>query len=301
MKAVISTTLDPKYLFYAPIAAYCWKKLGIDTILIVSMQENQKLQASDMLALQTTKEVGQVGLHPYFVHSPAGKGKEATYAQVARLYAFLLVHSFTEAVVTSDIDMATFDAEYWKSMDNGCINLIGTDLTPENQYPMCYVVAMKGHWHLLMDTMPVDQDTGQMLEPIVYLQRIMDKIFENEECENMRGNLWCRDQETLYNAIQMLKAEDIDKDVPVREYARAMSPTQQFATKRWDRDGWAQIPPDGIIDAHLPRPGYEMNNFIKIVELLQNKYPEDSFNWLLTYRNLYVNYIANEGRATHNG
>jgi hypothetical protein len=61
----------------------------------------------------------------------------------------------------------------------------------------------------------------------------------------------------------------------------------QFAQRRADRDGWSFDPMD-IIDAHLPRPLTDEENFNKVLELFKIKYPNDTFEWLIEYRNKYI-------------
>ena len=41
MRAVISTTHDPKYSFFLPIVSYCWHKLGVKVICFTPETSNE--------------------------------------------------------------------------------------------------------------------------------------------------------------------------------------------------------------------------------------------------------------------
>jgi hypothetical protein len=72
-------------------------------------------------------------------------------------------------------------------------------------------------------------------------------------------------------------------------FPRAKLP-ERFATNRLDRDDaylLERLNPD-IIDYHLPRPGYEENNFNQIMTVLKYHYPNDNFDWLIEYREQYI-------------
>jgi hypothetical protein len=111
------------------------------------------------------------------------------------------------------------------------------------------------------------------------LQECLDNLLGHENCENMRGNLWCRDQETAYNEISPTDALLIP---------RAREGTQ-FASHRIDRDDafWKDRLNLDIVDAHLWRPGYTEENAQKIVELLTYMYPLDDHSWILEYARKY--------------
>jgi hypothetical protein len=115
------------------------------------------------------------------------------------------------------------------------------------------------------------------------MQQKLDQLLGHIECDHFRGNMWAKDQETAYNHI-------IASGLPMIKTFRA-SPGTQFATRRADRDGWPQVIPPDIIDAHLTRPGYTEENFAKILNLFQSMYPDDNFDWMVEYRNEYVKLI----------
>jgi hypothetical protein len=111
----------------------------------------------------------------------------------------------------------------------------------------------------------------------------VEDLLGKEDCENMRGNLWCRDQETIYNNI-------IKSGLPYTLHDRRKSDTNRTARNRADRDGW-QYDVNGLVDAHLLRPGYEPENFSKILTLFKEVYPQENFQWMVDYRNLFVSLL----------
>jgi len=252
MKAVISCTNDDKYLFLLPIVAYCWHKIGIDIICFSPREMNQK---SWLVAMYSR---GQ------FIGFDCTENKKATYSQCSRLFAATIKDlPEDEILITSDADMAVFNLPKYL----GDMTIIGADLVPEKQFPMCYAMAPKWLWKKIMGI-------GEKS-----VQECLDDILGHIECENMRGNYWGKDQEVLW-----------DKSHPFANLINRARPGTQFADNRVDRDdiNWRAYLGPNLIDAHLWRPGYTDENFANILELLQSQYPNKSFEWLINYRNEYL-------------
>lgn len=272
MKAVISTTYDDKYFFYLPITAWAWNKLGVNVICFSPATRDIKdFEGNDfekkMLVVQTyliqCNSVTEV-----FFNSPIEK--EATYSQCSRLYAAATpLFADDEVLITGDVDMAVFNAKYFSDLNNSDINIVGADLVPDGQYPICYISMPVHKWKRVME-IPFGADHQDKL----------DQLLGELDCEHFRGNYWSKDQETIYNQIWLSLDEFC-------VHFRA-KPGTQFATRRADRDGWPEVIAPDIIDAHLPRPGYTPENFSKILNLFQTMYPQDDFTWMIDYRNEYV-------------
>lgn len=259
-KAVISTTLDDKYFYFLPIAAYCWNKIGVDVICFLpkveNWRENEKITlAIDSIQLQWG---GGVQIEFFKCHSH----KEATYAQCSRLYAACFEIPEDEVLITGDIDMLVF-GDYLKQKSAG-FDIFGVDLTPPNQYPICYISASVKAWR---DAMEINGRTHQ---------QCLDDLLGSIEDQHMRGNYWAKDQEEAFNKIS--------KHGSIHLHNRAY-PGTQFAMNRVDRDDhhWRERLNDGLVDAHLWRPGFSEENFPKILELLQFMFPSDNFTWLVEY------------------
>lgn len=259
IKAVISCTVDEKYCWYIPIVIWAWNKFGVGVILFLpeSSKSNSKIQ----FCLSCLNDEDGINKVCYF---DMPNHKEATASQCVRLYASALDLSADETLVISDIDMLVLNTSYFLPVADGIIDIYGADLVPPNQYPICYGVANVGTWRKL-----IGEGTPQQ-----HLDRLLGDI----ECENMRGNFWAKDQETLYNLIQ-----DND-EVDYRLHNRA-KPGTQFATQRLDRDDsfiLDRLSPD-IWDYHMNRPGYEPQNFEKIMAILSYYFPHDDLSWIEYY------------------
>lgn len=268
MTAIISITHDDKYLFYLPLVAWAWNRLGCDVVVIGPDMDGETTDDRIELIIDTRWE-NDISFHWVGFNAPAEK--EATYAQCSRLYAaaFRRLLPDDEVVITSDVDMAVFDIEYFMGAHDGRIHVYGADLVPEGQYPICYIAMTGATWRQVMDIKYGETMQGKL-----------DQLLGNLECEHFRGNYWCKDQETIYNQLN-------NGDWRVIKHNRAKLP-HHFATRRADRDGWPdQIPPD-IIDAHLPRPGHTDENFANILNLFKTIYPNDDLKWLEDYRSKYI-------------
>ena len=265
MKAVISTNYDPKYIFFMPIVAWCWNKLGVEVVFLSPRTGSSKsLHLFEFVRNWVQIVHSQLNYYRFF--DVPTENHEVTYTQVSRLFAAAAFHPDceNEVFVTSDIDMAVFQVPPHDL--NGVFSVFGADLVPPRQYPMCYVSATASAWRKVF----VKGRT---------LQQCLDDALAAENCENMRGNLWSRDQELLHDGIELTEA--------ILYFNRAKEGTQ-FATKRVDRDNqfWYEDLVNGgagIVDAHLWRPGYTEENVQKIVALLHIICPNEAFDWLWEY------------------
>jgi hypothetical protein len=265
MKAIISSTFDDQYLFYLPITAWCWNKLGVDVICFIPIHS---------LPIDNGRKVNLIQEMPSefkFELFKSLKHKEATYAQCSRLYASSLNLPEDEVLITSDIDMLVFNLPISHRVGDK-VSVLGYDLVPEGQLPMCYASGTAKGWR------------GAMKVNGRSAQECLDDLLGGVEAEHFRGNYWSKDQETLYNNLSETKFWDL---IP-----RA-KPGTQFATKRIDRDDayfLDRLSPD-IIDYHCHRPGYTDDNFQKILSVISYFYPNEDLTWMKEYRQQYLKLI----------
>lgn len=273
MKAVISSTYDDLYFFFLPIVAWSWNKLGIEPICILPKFKAGQYPQKLLLAEWT---MGMHGVNWTKLFYEAPEHKNATYAQCSRLYAAAADDiPDDEILITGDIDMAVFNKDYFQQANNGQINVFGADLVPEGQYPICYISMPAKTWR---EVMWLKKGEG--------VQKPLDRLLGDLECEHFRGNYWGKDQETIY---QHLTAQAW----PVEKHYRAKQPNQ-FATRRADRDGWPDTAAPDIIDAHLPRAGYPDENFLKIIKLFRDLYPDEDLGWMTEYRDKYIKLLEDD-------
>lgn len=269
MKAVISTTYSDTYLFFLPITTWCWNKLGVDVICFmprpVLLNDMEKLLLIDK---QKTITKGNL-MYCYF---DAPEHKQATYSQCSRLYGACLCLPDNEQLVVSDIDMAFLSKDYIQDAVPNIIDIYGADLVPDGQFPMCYLSGYVKTWKDIIGC-------GTYQEKL-------DELLGGIECENMRGNYWGKDQQTIWELLT--KASNETADIDYIEHKRA-KPGTQFSTRRYDRDDFYildRLSPD-TIDFHMNRPGYEPQNFEIILKILQYHYPQENFDWLISYTEQY--------------
>lgn len=280
MKAVISSTYDDQYLFFFPIVTWCWNKLGVDVMCFLPQYLNPKLSVDkyDLISRTLWDMKGAL----YFFNCP--EDKEATYSQCSRLYAAAFNLPEDEMLITSDVDMAVFTLP--PSAPHK-MTVWGSDLTPESQFPMCYI---SGPVRLWRETFGIGErytglkTNGNKWPKLKKSQERLDELLGSIECDNMRGNYWGKDQEEAFNRINEIKNK---QQVVTVNRAR---PGTQFASHRVDRDdiNWRSYCGPDLVDAHLWRPGYTDTAFANILELLSTQYPNDDFQWLITYRNEYI-------------
>lgn len=282
MKAIISSTYDDNYIFSVPIVNWCWNKLGVGVICIMPDFASRSSFATYEQWLGRSTLVHNTANTCRFEYFRCPDNKQATYAQVSRLFAASLPHiPESEILISSDADMATFggfhDFIFCKNKDlsqeviDQLLNIIGRDLVSEDQYPICYAKAPAEVWARFMKI------NGKSI------QKCLDAELGDIECDNFRGNMWCRDQELLR------KNTNNERKI---EFIRARTGTQ-FASKRVDRTdtNWKSYLGPDLVDAHLWRPGYTDENFDNILELLQTQYPTENFQWLIDYRQQYISLL----------
>jgi hypothetical protein len=271
MTAILSITHDDQYLFYLPLVVWSWNKLGHNVVVIGPDMDGESTDDRIELIIDTRWEQD---IQWHWIGFTAPTDKEATYAQCSRIYAAALRRLLPddEVMITSDVDMAVLNKEYFESAEDGRIHVYGADLVPENQYPICYISMTAETWRQVMGI-----KMGETM------QNKLDSLLGPLECEHFKGNYWSKDQETIYNKLT-------EGSWPVVKHNRAKLP-HQFATRRADRDGWPEEMPPDLIDAHLPRPGYTDENFTRIMNLFKTYYPNEDLQWMYDYRAKYLKII----------
>ncbi len=276
MKAIISSTYDNQYLFFIPIVIWCWNKLGVDVICFMPECKDKDREFEEMskMTWQKTRLISKVCADNNFKKSvylfDCPKDKEATYAQCSRLYAATIKNlSEDEMLMTSDVDMALLRIPEYDNQYGAMFSVFGSDLVPSQQYPMCYLTAKVKDWRKAFN-----------LNESTYQEKL-DELLGHIETEHFRGNYWGKDQEEAFKNIVV---QDFICQIP------RTNGQNQFATKRYDRDDAYLLHRLSLdtYDYHLPRPGYEEGNFNQIMTVLKWHYPTDSFDWLIEYRNKYV-------------
>lgn len=265
MKAVISSTYDDQYFFFLPITTWLWNKLGVDVICFLPEPKDEDGYKEKRLLVSVTLKKTQSNGTWHFFSAP--EHKQATYAQCSRLFgACLDMPEDDEILITSDIDMGLFKIP---RNDRHHFVVVGMDLVPTGQVPMCYLSATKKEWKRRFEI-------GYKSH-----QQCLDEMLGHEEMLDMRGNLWSRDQEHAANMI----FKGVNHCIQVY---RARQGTQ-FADHRIDRDDayfMDRLSPH-VIDYHFHRPGYTDENIEKIISVIQYFYPNEDLTWIREYQQKY--------------
>jgi len=261
MRAIISCTNEPMYSYFLPLVAYCWNKMGVGVIAFVP----DKCNKPTFFAMQTMNFNRENKNLSFGIK--ANDNKAATYSQLSRLMAWGIEDiDDDEIIYTSDCDMLNFQVP--PHDENFDFTVWGNDLTPSTQYPVCYVGAKKKVWEQFFKV----SDNGY--------QGALDYHLGSIECEGMRGNYWCFEQELIFNTLQNANCKLIPRSNGQNQFAlNRVDRTDLHYKDRWDRFN--------LIDAHLWRPGYSEESFPKILELMQFMYPQEDFTWLINYTNEY--------------
>lgn len=270
MVCVLSATEHDFYAMPLPFVVYSWMKIAVRCIVFIPQRKNNlKIELAIKYCREHASDLVQ------FYEFECEEKRVPTFSQVSRLFGATTINyrphrtkeeNDNEVMITGDSDLAVFDVNIFRELNDGNIHVIGADLTPDEQYPMCFAAMPVHVWKKVMGI-----NKG-------YQEHIAD-IVNPIEGENVRGTNWCLDQFLLKKHID-------GSGLEVRKHMRA-NPGTQFASKRADRDGW-HFDPNDIIDAHLPRPLTDEENFNKVFDLFTYKYPNDNLEWMKQYRNEYM-------------
>ncbi len=259
MIAVLSATEHDFYAMPLPFVVYSWNKIGVKCIVFIPKGDNPKIELAKKYC----------GTGAVFFEFNCEEKRIPTYSQVVRLFAAAIpILDINDMLITGDSDLCVFDGLH--DLLNGMehMEVIGADLTPKDQYPICFVKMSVYQWRNILGINKTYQEhVSELIDPIEGL--------------NIRGEQWCFDQ--WYIRKKVVESE-MEFEV---NYVNRSNGQNQFATRRADRDGW-HFDPIGLVDAHLPRPLTDQSNFDKVYNLFKIKYPNVDLQWMINYRNEYL-------------
>lgn len=258
MIAVLSATEHDFYAMPLPFVVYSWAHIGVPCIVFVPSGGNLKLELAKKYC----------GSYASFFEFECEEKRIPTFSQVSRLFgaATSLVEDDKDTVlITGDSDLCVF-SDYFKGLEDGQIHVVGYDLTPSEQYPMCFIAMPVHEWINVMEINKGYQE---------HIEELINPI----EGTNIRGEQWSYDQWFIKKKLDLS-----GKKINLHKRSDG---TNQFAQLRADRDSWGNFNPHNIIDAHLPRPLTNEENFNKVLELFKIKFPNDNLQWMTYYYNEY--------------
>jgi len=256
MIAVLSATEHDFYAMPLPFVVQSWNAIGINCYVFIPKNRGKKLELAMDYCSGNTQ----------FFDFECEDFRIPTYSQVSRLMGATIGWLKEDTVlITGDSDLCVF-GDFFKQLEDGNIHVVGADLTPDEQYPMCFAAMPVKTWKKVYGL-----DKGY--------QEHLEEIINPIQSTNLRGTSWCLDQ--------FLLKQGLDKSGEPIIFHNRSNGQNQFAQNRADRDSWYNFNPDDIIDAHLPRPLTDEANFNKVYELFRIKYPEDDLQWMIDYQKQY--------------
>jgi len=251
---VISANDNDEYLFFVPIVSWAWRSLGWNVhCCFTGDKESDKFK----FVKENSKDV--VFSYPENIEGV----RNETLTQLSRLYAYKNIES--GYIMTSDVDMLPL-SDYWK-FDISKITAWGRDLS-DVHYPICYVGAEKYLWNNIMCG-------GDMLSDLQTSKYASDKWSE----------WWQIDQDILTEKLNKQNVTRID---------RGIAPNTHYPLGRIDRGSWDKTKDQSLrIDAHLLRPGYTNENWIKIIHLIDECFNVDAdvLIKINKYKNQYLTFL----------
>jgi hypothetical protein len=265
--AIISSDGNPNYLSLLPIVCKSWELQGFDTLPIVLITDYQQVDRTRDFLERWMACKPQIWYPRMDVQS---RLNPSLYVQCIRLYAGGKQKDDRYCIV-SDADMFIASPFLYRDFDK--VNCFGHDLTGFNEIPICYVGMNSQKWSEVMG-----EDYDQILHDLKDYGKPDSDVWHEA---------WGCDQQIL---TEKLKNYGFDK---INFISRGTDPNNQgLPLGRWDRYGGFKKPAVQVNDVHLMRDPLSDENFPKIMGMCKALYPAENWDWLIDYRNDFLNFIA---------
>lgn len=261
MKKYISLSVNQNvdYLYFIPLTVWTWRKIGFEPILFYRGERNELTD----LVFNGVENIRILG--------PIEGIRDATIAQISRLYAGCLGIEDNDYIMLGDADMLAL-SNAWNP-DLSKLTIYNHDLTGFSEVPMCYVGAPKRIWKDVMK-----------LEGIDYNEAIKRDIARSSTAKSEDFYKWWGvDQQTLTAHLWEYGKDKIT-------FINRGQGSHGFARGRVDRGGggWVLNQPE-LIDAHLMQQTHHKQEKIdKLMELLRHVWPQEDFTWFENYTKEFI-------------
>lgn len=253
---ILSVNDNPKYLFYVPLVAWGWKRIGWEPVLFFTGTNMDLLMDEPYRQAIHYRNIATNEMASNWVHLlKAIPGyKSETIAQVSRLFGDCVVPS-DSYLMTSDIDMLPL-SDYWNPKPHQ-VTVYGRDLT-DYHYPICYIGMPDYRWEEVMEISSRD-----------YNVQIKNNLRHQE-------NMWILDQDLITEKIK-------GSGLTISRIDRGTDKRTGYPLGRVDRSNW-RLDHDVLIDAHLPHDILTSEaSFKKVLDLLHVNWPKENWNWFIQY------------------
>jgi hypothetical protein len=260
--AVTSATLDPTYAFFAPLTALAWRRVGFEALVyLVGAEAEWLADRRGALALGAARRFAEV----IFVPRCAGAA-DSTLSQVVRLCA--PDGSGDDYLLASDVDLWPLGRGWLERADPQrefhVFNADAYGIDPP-RFPMCYLAGRRAAWRAAFGG-------GALAEQLARIPWHADGDWHFDE----------------RFATARLRA------LPGFEHRCQLLP--RIPSSRLDRAAWdCPASLEGLVDAHLPRPGFVEPHWGEIEALLRQLLQPEDLAWAIAYRAQYVGDLAERG------
>ncbi len=263
---VLSVNWNPDYLWYLPLTVWAWRKFGWEPIVFYNGP--QKETAEDPLWCAFRHIDKAYALNFFDVKDIPGYRSD-TITQISRLYGAAALDG-ENYLMLGDIDLLPLSDVWDVGPHIEGITIWNHDLTDFTEIPMCFVGMPSSKW---IEVMGLTSDDYNAL-----IKRDLDSMPNAKETADWSVR-WSVDQQLLTKRLNecQFKKTFINRGKLPNGYARG----------RVDRGSWSLDHPE-LIDAHLLRDCYKdstigRQNMVKVLQLLAKVWPEESFDWLVSY------------------
>jgi hypothetical protein len=268
---VLSVNENPTYLYFKPLAIWCWRQFGWEPILFYHRTKDDVKSKLAYLEEVTSNDVipadADITSKTFRILRNEFNGfKSETIAQVSRLYGSCLVTD--GLLMTGDIDLLPL-SDYWHPDENS-ITTYGRDLT-DYHYPIGYISMPSYLWSRVMKIQ--DNDYKK------HINRDLNHYVPKQK------NVWTTDQQIITERLLEYGKENIT------HINRGTDKRTGYPIGRIDRSNWT-LNHDRFIDAHLPHDILTNDkSFHKVMELLHLNWPKEDFKWVVEYHKQFKKLI----------
>lgn len=282
--AAIVTNMNPQYSFFAPFTALMWTQMGYRPYLLFLSGEAETpgAAAAGWLAVEETRHLADEHMFP----TPLAPGVPA--AEIAMVVRFCAAH-FVESDsywMTTDIDLWPLDCSWWNPPSRKKLHILASDayvspgIAEAPEFAACGIGACAGVWSEItgfkVTSDPAMWIAREYASAAVYRQYAFTGGFD-QGLITKKIKAW----PGYPDQVEFLP-RGVDLELP-------RSPEGYPAMRgRICRLNWRR-PDDlhGILDAHLPRPGFSEENWPLVRELFLRVLPARA-DWADDYHARYL-------------
>ena len=230
----LATDRSDFYSFFAPLTVRMWRRLGFRArLFLVGTSDEWQLRPHDRLVVSASREAGASIVFVPRVEEYAN----GTVAQLVRLFAAGYGFDDGEFVYTSDVDLWPLSAPFFCERDFSRLNLLAAN--EDGVHFSMTLGAPASMWRALMGV-------GRTDGPAALRRALQENVAAGGSMEQEN---WIADERLL--ARRLLASPLLAGAVHAVRHGDP-------PIDRLDRAHWRTPRSiDGLVDAHLPRPGWE--------------------------------------------